>query len=53
MSSIKAVPKNAQAAAKQKADDLVAYVKSIPDNVAKAAKVRRYSSVCLLRASCD
>ena len=41
VSSIKAVPVNAQAAAKQKADDLVAYVKNIPDTVSKAAKVNR------------
>ena len=41
MSSIKAVPVNAQAVAKQKADDLVAYVKNIPDTVSKAAKVNR------------
>lgn len=39
VASIKAVPVNAQAAAKQKADELVAYVKNIPDTVSKAAKV--------------
>lgn len=39
VASIKAVPIKAQAAAKEKADDLVAYVKNIPDTIAKAAKV--------------
>lgn len=40
VASIKAVPDNAQAAAKQKADDLVAYIKTIPDTVVDAIKVR-------------
>lgn len=39
VASIKAVPVKAQAAAKDKADNLVAYVKNIPDTIAKAAKV--------------
>lgn len=39
MAGIKAVPVNAQVAAKQKADELVAYVKNIPDTATKAAKV--------------
>lgn len=39
VASIKAVPVKAQAAAKEKADDLVTYIKNIPDTIAKAAKV--------------
>lgn len=46
VASIKAVPDNAQAAAKQKADDLVAYIKSIPDTIAGAAKVRSIRWLC-------
>lgn len=36
---VKAVPRNAQAAAKAKADELAAGVKSIPDIIVEAAKV--------------
>lgn len=53
VAGIKAVPVNAQAAAKQKADDLVAYVKNIPDTVANAAKVLFFFSSCALLLSCD
>lgn len=37
---IKAVPRNAQAAAKQKADELAAGMRSVPDKIVEAAKVR-------------
>ena len=45
MEGIKAVPRNAQTAAKQKVDDLVEYIKSIPDIIADAAKVRSFAIV--------
>ena len=48
MEGVKAVPRNAQAAAKQKADDLVEYVKTIPDIIAAAAKVRFFSIVVVV-----
>lgn len=37
---IKAVPRNAQAAAQRKADDVLASIKNIPDTLAEAAKVK-------------
>lgn len=39
--SVKAVPTNAQIAAKQKVDDLATQIKSVPDNIVAAAKVRK------------
>lgn len=39
MEGIKAVPRNAQATAKRKAEELVATFKNIPDVIAAAAKV--------------
>lgn len=39
MEGVKAIPRNAQAAAQRKADEAVAGVKSIPDRIVEALQV--------------